>query len=519
MNILLQDKRVDSSIDNNFAIKVAVLKNHVEIMNILLQDERVGILTGNNIFINIDIKNPIPNTSKEYFKNQMENEECYNAFIVLLYDSLGQINIGKDHITEYIYSDQQKNNNILKLLQRDINLQFEKAKAFYTFESKFRDDEYKRIYKLGDHKLVKITNLYNASKNGYQALLELLLKDIFSSEDINNSMLIACLYGHVNIVENLLKHPLIEPDINNNYAVKVASRLGYVDIVEFLIKDGRVNATANSNSVIRLASMTGQVNIVKYLLKNVQIDPSDDNSSAIRLAVLNHHTAVIKLLLLLDDGRSNTGANNNFAIRTANIGRLNDIKRILGDNNVKVTSEDIWCIDHQIYNYNTLINRLQKDVSFELPSISFKIPWKVQNKRSEEEVLNFLWNIKDINIIGIDDRIDRCYSSICRPDCLIKVNTYHIIVEIDEFQHKRKEYSNECTHMKEIAGDISSYVLFIRYNPDGYNGLIEKISSKRLIVLKDLLLHYINDVPNLDGNYVIKLFYDGWDGTPKIENL
>lgn len=77
--------------------------------------------------------------------------------------------------------------------------------------------------------------------------------------------------------------------------------------------------------------------------------------------------------------------------------------------------------------------------------------------------------------------------------------------------------------MKIIYEDIQllskcDEVLFIRYNPDNYKG-IQFNSNDRLEYLKILLGHFIN-LENLTIKLgVIYLFYDGFDGNPKVEQI
>ncbi len=100
-----------------------------------------------------------------------------------------------------------------------------------------------------------------------------------------------------------------------------------------------------------------------------------------------------------------------------------------------------------------------------------------------------------------------------RPDFLLTADWGNIVLEVDEFQHKRKTYPCECeiTRMKEIYFDCGvKNLLFIRYNPDIYKtvtGEIPMTKKKR----QDLLVKIIREqlkkkkVKNLGVMY---LFYD-----------
>ena len=57
--------------------------------------------------------------------------------------------------------------------------------------------------------------------------------------------------------------------------------------------------------------------------------------------------------------------------------------------------------------------------------------------------------------------------SLKRPDFLLTATWGHIVLEVDEFQHKRKTYPCECevARMKQIYFDCGvKNLLFIRYN-------------------------------------------------------
>jgi hypothetical protein len=103
-----------------------------------------------------------------------------------------------------------------------------------------------------------------------------------------------------------------------------------------------------------------------------------------------------------------------------------------------------------------------------------------------------------------------------RPDFQVQTEWGTVIVEVDEFQHKRKNYSCECelTRMKQIYYDVgTSHLLFIRYNPDSYKPLEERkqihCNFREEILIK--LVQHFSKVANkpADNLSVLYLFYDG----------
>ena len=112
-----------------------------------------------------------------------------------------------------------------------------------------------------------------------------------------------------------------------------------------------------------------------------------------------------------------------------------------------------------------------------------------------------------------------------RPDFLITTTWGIIILEIDEFQHKRKNYPCECelSRMKELYFACGvNHLLFIRYNPDTYitvngqnPGFLEgnpqtrsaDKNKKREELLVKILKNMI-EVREFDNLGVMYLYYD-----------
>ena len=100
-----------------------------------------------------------------------------------------------------------------------------------------------------------------------------------------------------------------------------------------------------------------------------------------------------------------------------------------------------------------------------------------------------------------------------RPDFLLTAKWGNIVLEVDEFQHKRKTYPCTCeiSRMKEIYFDCGvENLLFIRYNPDNYKTVTyEKpiIKKKRQELLVKIISQQLEtkEVENLGVMY---LFYD-----------
>lgn len=145
---------------------------------------------------------------------------------------------------------------------------------------------------------------------------------------------------------------------------------------------------------------------------------------------------------------------------------------------------------------------------------------KIVRHHKEHDLKRFL---SEHNILFVHDKHTHSNGSAHRPDFLIDSGFGKIILECDEFQHKNKYYTKEYDRMKTIYNDvqlikINSEVLFIRYNPDNYEGLQCELNAK-LEYLHFLLLHFIK-LEKLNTKLgVIYLFYDGYDGNPQVEPI
>jgi hypothetical protein len=112
-----------------------------------------------------------------------------------------------------------------------------------------------------------------------------------------------------------------------------------------------------------------------------------------------------------------------------------------------------------------------------------------------------------------------------RPDFVINTSWGVVILEIDEFQHRRTNYICECeiTRMKQLYFDIGlENVLFIRYNPDSYKPLSGK--AETTVKRKEYLLKYIEDLQKDKGDFeglgVVYLYYDGFErSSVEIEHI
>ncbi|MAE21864.1 MAG: hypothetical protein CMK92_05475 [Pseudomonas sp.] len=143
-------------------------------------------------------------------------------------------------------------------------------------------------------------------------------------------------------------------------------------------------------------------------------------------------------------------------------------------------------------------------------------------KKTIRKEIAIKYILEENKIDFIHDKIVDGGCSRHRPDFVISTSWGVIILEIDEFQHKRKNYSCSCeiTRMKKLFHDQGvSHLLFIRYNPDTYKVCL---GTKKFTTIdrQNYLIRYINEqidkfadfAPdfNLACSY---LFFDGFTPT------
>ena len=96
--------------------------------------------------------------------------------------------------------------------------------------------------------------------------------------------------------KNFLKHKMINPALNYNWATRSACYNGKMDFVKLLLKDNRVDPSDNKNEAFLLAIKSGHIDIVTLLLNDPRINPCDCQHSAIVEAFQNRHINILNIL-------------------------------------------------------------------------------------------------------------------------------------------------------------------------------------------------------------------------------
>lgn len=161
----------------------------------------------------------------------------------------------------------------------------------------------------------------------------------------------------IETVKLLLSDPHVNPQLNDNWAIRWSSVYGRLEIVKLLLFDGRANPGALNNESIIVASANGYTEVVRLLLQDKRVDPSANNNSAIQWASQNGHTEVVRLLL--SDPRVDPSVKDNIAIRFASAyDHLDVVKLLLQDPRVDFDAIHEK-MKHQLISINEEKNKLK----------------------------------------------------------------------------------------------------------------------------------------------------------------
>jgi hypothetical protein len=207
--------------------------------------------------------------------------------------------------------------------------------------------------------------------------------------------------------------------------------------------------------------------------------------------------------------------------------------------NYKNTKSGLYCNKHKLDNMIDIVNnklfcklckRVRSDKNLDnlcSGCFYFTYPNHVttrNHKTKENQIISDL--NKEFNNIIIQDKIIAGGCSKRRPDGLIRLNDYNIIIEIDEHQHI--DYDCENKRLMMLFQDLGNAPLtVIRFNPDKYkknnetikspfgitkvDGKLKIINKKEYNIRLKKLIEIINDnminVPEKECN-IIQLFYN-----------
>ena len=132
------------------------------------------------------------------------------------------------------------------------------------------------------------------SKQLLRCARKLVLTAIRPNDD---DLIRVCQKGNFLCVRMLLGVYNVDPSINDNVVIRLASYFGNLEVVALLLSDPRVNPSTDGNAAIRVASRQGHHAVVALLLADARVDPSARCNQAIDWAKRNGHHVVVDLLI------------------------------------------------------------------------------------------------------------------------------------------------------------------------------------------------------------------------------
>lgn len=188
------------------------------------------------------------------------------------------------------------------------------------------DDLWKQIISLLDHRTGR--GLLCASKK-FQVLCE---NHLCAHANDNEWIKRALKIGNIRIVEIIFKRNEINYASGNYFALKWACFIGNDELIQRLLKQG-ADPTVEDNIAIKIASRMGNIKVVKQLLLDSRVDPSADKNYAIKWATQNNHWSVVSELL--NDKRVNPAVDNgNVYMRIVKNGDAELVKKIQSDERI-----------------------------------------------------------------------------------------------------------------------------------------------------------------------------------------
>ncbi|KAI9341144.1 ankyrin repeat-containing domain protein [Obelidium mucronatum] len=173
-------------------------------------------------------------------------------------------------------------------------------------------------------------------------IVKVLLNDprIDPASNFNAALLEACYKENLEIVKLLLAaSPSVDPSMNDNLPILIASSWGYSELVKLLLSDPRVDPTVNDHKALFGAITEGHDEVVRLLLQDPRVDPTADGHRAFRYAILKGEWPVLEVFL--EDSRVDPSVGRNVAtISAATEAWPNIVEMLLSDPRVDPSAKE-----------------------------------------------------------------------------------------------------------------------------------------------------------------------------------
>ena len=279
---LILNKFSNSEIFLNDLLRYSCIFNYYKLTKILIKQIKIIYKYKLYISINCAITNNFDKILNLLLKYVLKNKVIDITIIDILIKNNKVNSIKKYIITKNCILTNEHKIRLLKWSLRNNYMDlFYKIIKIYNIDLNKCDYLFIIAIRINNLKIMKI--LYNNIK--------------IDKNILNDSFKLACIYGYSKIVEILLKNKDINPDIEDNKMLQLASKNGDLQIVKLLLNDKQIDPNTNDNYPLMIASEKGYLEIVKILIKDSRINIDYNNNYAIEQAALNGHFKIVELLL------------------------------------------------------------------------------------------------------------------------------------------------------------------------------------------------------------------------------
>ncbi|CEO98987.1 Ankyrin repeat domain-containing protein [Plasmodiophora brassicae] len=137
-----------------------------------------------------------------------------------------------------------------------------------------------------------------ATRRGHVGIVRLLVGDPRVVPALDRPLLLACMFGHTNIVEIILASARRDcgATLPGGPALMVAVRNGDLNVISALLADAQLDLRGHVDDALLSAVRSNREDIVGVLLADNRCNPTRHQSAALMQASLSGHAGIVRLL-------------------------------------------------------------------------------------------------------------------------------------------------------------------------------------------------------------------------------
>jgi ankyrin repeat protein len=237
----LKDPRIDPSIQDNLAIRVACGHGYTELAKVLLQYICVDPSVRGNYAIRIASENGHKEIVEMLLQDKRVDPSATSNYAIRFASTRGHKEIVERLLKDSRVDPSACGNYALQQAQCRGHKEIEKLLCQHPCVRKWLPTDHSVLHHHPTDCFEKL--LLHASHNGWKEVVDALLHHLNVDPSISDSAAIGCasMMGHKEIVQLLLTDPRVDPSAACNRAVLWAGVCGHKEIVDLLLQDPRVN--------------------------------------------------------------------------------------------------------------------------------------------------------------------------------------------------------------------------------------------------------------------------------------